>query len=146
MIKKGLWLGCATGTILGIVLWIVETTTGEKVYTLLMNIDFVPTLGDVAWPEWMEWVFHLLIACAIAIVYLAWIAFQTEGETSARWATSLLLSVMAAITYFPLTDLAVKETPAIDDVSAILYWFLSHFIYAASLVKLDEWSSDRTQS
>lgn len=140
MIKKGLWLGIATGLILGVVLWLVEAVTGEKVYTLLMNIDFIPVLGDIEWPVWMEWVFHLLLSWAIAIVYLAWIRFQTEGETSARWATSLLLSVMAAITYFPLTDLAIKETPPIDDVSAIFYWFTAHFIYAVSLVKLDEWS------
>ena len=140
MIKKGLWLGCATGAILGIILWIVEAITGEKVYTLLMNIDFIPILGSIDWPWWMEWGFHLMLAVAIAIVYIAWIRFQTEGEKSARWATSLLLSVMAAITYFPLTDLAIKETPPIDDVSAIFYWFLAHFIYSVSLVKLDEWS------
>lgn len=140
MIKKGIWLGTVTGLLLGIVLWFIEYTTGVKVYSLLLNIDFVPVIGDIEWPIWMEWFFHLTISWAIAIIYLAWIRFQSDGGKNARWSTALLLSVVAALTYFPLTDLAIKETPALDDTVAILYWFIGHIVYAVALVKLDEWT------
>lgn len=140
MIKKALWLGTATGLVLGLLLWTVEAVTSVKVYTLLLNIDFIPILGSIAWPIWMEWFFHLVMAWAIALVYLGWIALKTNGESSARWATSLLISVMAGSAYFPLTELAIKKTPPLDDVIAITYWLGAHLIYGASLVILDEWS------
>lgn len=140
MIKKGLWLGTATGFILGFVLWIFEYGTGKKVYTLLLNVDFIPVMGDIDWPIYMEWFFHLLIAWSIAIVYLAWIKYQTDGRAASRWATALVLTAFAALTYFPLTDLAIKETPAFDDLTAISYWLVGHLAFGVSLVKLDEWT------
>lgn len=141
MIKKGLWIGTATGFLLGLILWIFEYTTGKRVYTLLLNVDFIPVMGSIDWPIYMEWLFHLIIAWSIAIVYVAWVKYQTDGRASSRWATALVLTAFAALTYFPLTDLAIKETPAFDDLAAISYWLIAHLAFGVALVKLDEWTN-----
>ncbi|MFC0524805.1 hypothetical protein ACFFGV_14600 [Pontibacillus salicampi] len=139
MIKKGFLIGTITGFLLGLVLWLMEATSGILVYTLLLNVDFIPIVGNIAWPLWIEWLFHLTIAWAIGITYVVWIKQFTDGGRNSRWSIALLLSVMAALTYFPLTELAIKETPSLTDSNAISLWFGAHFLFGIALVKLYEW-------
>lgn len=134
--KKALWLGTATGFILASVLWLIEKLTGSKVYTLLLNIDFIPVMGAIEWPIWMEWFFHIIIAWIIAYLYIWW---TTNKSVKMKWLTSFVLTVGAALSYFPLTLLAIKETPPVTDGTAIFYWLIGHLFFAVSLVKLDQW-------
>ena len=48
---KGLWIGFWSGLILGLLLKWIQSVTGEQVYTLLLNVDFIPLIGDVQWSE-----------------------------------------------------------------------------------------------
>ncbi|WP_272479950.1 hypothetical protein [Aquibacillus koreensis] len=55
-----------------------------------------------------------------------------KGSTTPmyRLGIALLLSMIAAISYFPLTSLAIKETPSVTDWQGITYWIIGHLIYA----------------
>ncbi len=70
MLRLGISIGMLSGIILGLCLKWIEWLTGKQVYTLLLNVDFIPIIGPIQWPEWVEFVFHLLIAVAIGIVFV----------------------------------------------------------------------------
>ncbi|MBH0228767.1 hypothetical protein [Halobacillus yeomjeoni] len=136
MVRWGLWIGTTSGVVLGMYMWFVELVTGKKVYTLLMNVDFIPVIGGIEWPVIIEWFFHMIISWVIGIIYV--LAF-TRGflkETSRNlWLLSIGLTAFAATTYVPLTLLAIKETPAVTDVEAVIYWLVGHALYAITLRK-----------
>lgn len=140
MIKRALWLGTVTAFLLASVLWLIEKLTGSKVYTLLLNVDFIPVIGSIDWPIWMEWFFHIIIAWIIAYLY---VRITKDKSNKVKWLTSIVLTSGAVMTYFPLTYLAIKETPGLFDVAAIFYWVVGHACFATALVKLDEWTKDK---
>ncbi|KHE73269.1 hypothetical protein [Halobacillus sp. BBL2006] len=136
MIRWGIWIGTTSGIVLGMYMWYVELVTGKKIYTLLMNVDFIPVIGNIDWPVVMEWLFHMVISWAIGILYAYVFMHKRLRDTNRnRWLLSIGLTAGAAITYVPLTLLAIKETPALTDEIAILYWLIGHILYAITLKK-----------
>ncbi|KAB8139176.1 hypothetical protein F9U64_01950 [Gracilibacillus oryzae] len=130
MIRRSIILGTISGTVLGSFMWVIERIINVKVYTLLMNVDFIPFFEGKSLSPVIEWFFHLLIAWLIAYIY-----FLLPSSLSRRQqiVTAFLISIAAAFSYFPLTLLAKKDTPAIDDFTAITLWFLGHLIYGLVL-------------
>ena len=57
MLRLGISIGMFSGIILGLCLKWIEWLTGKQVYTLLLNVDFIPIIGPIQWPEWVEFVF-----------------------------------------------------------------------------------------
>ncbi|ARI78049.1 hypothetical protein [Halobacillus mangrovi] len=136
MIRWGIWIGSTSGIVLGMYMWYVELVTGKKIYTLLMNVDFIPVIGSIDWPVVMEWLFHMVISWVIGILF-AYVFMRKRLKPTNRnqWLLAIILSVVAATTYVPLTILAIKETPALTDGIAILYWLVGHALYAITLKK-----------
>jgi ribose/xylose/arabinose/galactoside ABC-type transport system permease subunit len=123
-----------SGIILGLCLKWIEWLTGKQVYTLLLNVDFIPIIGPIQWPEWVEFVFHLLIAVVIGIVFVYIVGKLNNMSIRKIVLCSFLLTLPTIPLYFPLTLLALKPTPAVDDAVAIFYWTAGHLIFAAALV------------
>ncbi|WP_181349160.1 hypothetical protein [Thalassobacillus sp. CUG 92003] len=132
---KGIKIGTIAGTIIGFLLLLMEKSTGKKVYTLLMNVDFLPIIGSISWPFYMEWLFHLMLSCAIGMVLVAILSYVSPSRHQQRWLAASVLSLGAALSYFPLTILAVKETPDVADPTALGGWMVSHLVYAVVLKK-----------
>lgn len=130
MYRTGLLVGTIAGMALGIVLWAAEAATGIKVYTLLMNVDFIPWIGQIDWPVYMEWFFHMIISWGIGVIYVFLLHYSVSDAPIHQWSLALTLATLAGLTYFPLTALAIKETPAIDDIAAIAIWSAGHGLYA----------------
>jgi hypothetical protein len=129
---KGIGIGIASGILLGMVLKFLQSLTGINVYILLLNVDFIPYLGDVRWAEWVEFLFHLIISCLIGILFVKLIhQFKLTGR--AIWILSFALTLPAFLLYFPLSSLAIKEVPGILDPPGISLWFIGHLVYGASL-------------
>jgi hypothetical protein len=129
----GVLSGTASGVLLGLSLKWIEALTQKKVYTLLLNVDFIPWLGRIQWSEQMEFLFHLLIAVLLGATY----SFISQLFSIRKSSTLLMLA--GALTfptiflYFPLSALAVKETPAINDFTSFGYWTFAHVLFAFSL-------------
>ncbi|WP_306010331.1 hypothetical protein [Bacillus sp. MMSF_3328] len=70
MVKTALASGAGAGFFLGLFLKAAETLTGKKVYVLLLNIDFIPVLGDIRWSEASEFFFHLLFSLLLSFCLL----------------------------------------------------------------------------
>ncbi|OIU72362.1 hypothetical protein [Rossellomorea aquimaris] len=129
---KGIGIGIVSGILLGLLLKLLQALTGIKVYILLLNVDFLPYIGSIQWPEWIEFIFHLIVSCLIGIVFVMIIhRFKLAGM--AVWITSFALTMPAFLLYFPLSSLAIKDVPAPHDPSAILLWLLGHLVYGASI-------------
>lgn len=58
-ILLSIYIGLISGILLGLFLKLVENITGILVYTLLLNIDFIPGVGAIKWTEPIEFIFHL---------------------------------------------------------------------------------------
>src|SRR5690625_3688159 len=73
-------VGILTSFVLGFFLKILELITDLKVYTLLLNIDFIPILGNINFPEWIEFSFHIIIS-----VILTYIFYYFVVKNNCRW-------------------------------------------------------------
>jgi len=134
VLRLGISIGMLSGIILGLCLKWIEWLTSKQVYTLLLNVDFIPIIGPIQWPEWVEFVFHLLIAAAIGIVFVYIVGKLNNMSIRKIVLCSFLLTLPTIPLYFPLTLLALKPTPAVDDAVAIFYWTAGHLVFTAALV------------
>jgi hypothetical protein len=133
MLKRALSLGTVTGVLFGIFFKVIEYFTNIKVYTLLLNIDFIPIVGLIQWPEIIEFLFHLTISWGVAFVFIYFVDKRNLKTKKQMFLIAISLSIPSALLYFPLTILALKPTPAILNVRAIFWWVTGHVFYAALL-------------
>lgn len=85
MIRWGLFIGTTSGIVLGLYMWFIEKITGDKVYTLLMNVDFIPWFGSIDWPVLMEWFFHMIISWVIGLVYAWLFMYRLKPAPRNQW-------------------------------------------------------------
>ena len=127
IVLKGSLAGIIAGLVLGLFLKWMETLSGSKVYTLLLNIDYIPFLK---FNEFGDFVLHLLVSIPLAIMlFLLALRF--------RWTRGIILrmvifSFIVGILLYPLTLLS-ERTPAIDSVISISLWLIGHIIYGWTL-------------
>ncbi|MBT2581817.1 hypothetical protein [Planococcus sp. ISL-109] len=132
-ILKGLWIGFWSGLILGLLMKWMQKVTGVRIYELLLNVDFIPTIGQVDWSELTEFVFHLIISLVIGIVYV-YLAKRRKYTFGQLTILSLILTLPTYLLFFPLSFLAVEaDVPSPTDIEAFLYWILAHLTYALLL-------------
>lgn len=132
---KGIAMASLYGLIGGFVLTFLfkwaESVTGEKVYTFLLNVDYIPVVGTIAFPEWIEVSFHLIVSIAVALGF--YIMYQLRPHWKNRaLAICTIVSVIIGVALFPTTALSAR-TPEITNSVALLYWLLGHAIFGAVL-------------
>ncbi|WP_409253564.1 hypothetical protein V1502_06550 [Bacillus sp. SCS-153A] len=135
IIIKGSLIGFISGMILGVFLKTIQVITKLKVYTLLLNIDFIPMIGNVNWPELIEFLFHIVVSVILGIVFY-YLASSYHFGYKKRFIFAAGLTLPALLLYFPLSVMAQQEVPAVDDWAALFYWSTGHLVYALSLVYL----------
>lgn len=132
-VLKGIWIGFWSGLIIGGLMKWIEVMTGEKIYSLLLNVDFMPFIGDVEWSEVTEFFFHLLVSFALGILFV-YIAKRRTYSFGQLTIISLVMCMPLYLLYFPLSALAIRtDLPALGNMNAFLYWVLAHFAYALLL-------------
>lgn len=124
-------LGLFSGFVLTFLFKWTEAGTGEKVYTFLLNVDYLPVIGEVNYPEWMEVTFHLVVSVAVAFGFLLMFTLRPHWQ---RRAVPICtgVSVLIGILLFPTTAFS-DRTPALNDGTALLYWLIGHAIFGAIL-------------
>jgi hypothetical protein len=142
VLYKGTLSGIIAGILLGASLKIVEAVTGHQVYTLLLNVDFIPVIGRVSWPEYIEFIFHLLVSIILGIIFY-YLAGKWRLKTYQSFYLAAALTVPALFLYFPLSLLAIKEVPEIGDWTAFSYWAAGHLVYLVSLTKMYSFSKKK---
>ncbi|MBP3961270.1 hypothetical protein I8J30_00995 [Paenibacillus sp. DLE-14] len=105
-----------------------QSLTGKQVYTLLLNIDWVPNMPNRL-PETVELALHLVVSVPIGILY---VSLTKRMTTPRRWMVGLLFGLLTAVTWFPLTAIS-DRVPAATDLAALLLWLLGHICYGLGL-------------
>ncbi|RPK29408.1 hypothetical protein [Paenibacillus xylanexedens] len=123
---SGILTGILSGFVLGFFLKMIQANTGEQVYTLLLNIDFVSGLPPTL-PEIIEFSLHLVVSVVIGILYVWWVR-----RTGRPMFKGILLGAASSLLYIPLSQLS-SRVPDLYDVSAILYWIVGHLLFGIML-------------
>lgn len=130
---KGIWIGFWSGLFLGLLLKWIQSVTGENVYNLLLNVDFLPFADALVWNELAEFILHLMVSLIIGILFV-YIAKRREYTFGQLTLLSLVICIPFYLLFFPLALLAQNyDVPEVLDAGAILYWLLAHLAYALIL-------------
>ncbi|MGC5776215.1 hypothetical protein [Paenibacillus pabuli] len=124
--KCGILTGIFSGFVLGFFLKAIEASTDEKVYTLLLNIDFVPWLPPT-FPEYIEFALHLVVSIVIGAFYIWWV--QRSGDPMFK---GILIGALSSLLYIPLSQLS-NRVPDLYDGKAILYWLAGHLLFGTAI-------------
>ena len=119
------------GIFLGFFMKWLQDVTGYKVYTLLMNVDYIPILKEYTFPSWVEFTFHLVVAVilAYAIVSVAWKKHYTRKQLIQF---TIVVNIFIAIALYPTTSLS-DRTPALFSFPSFGLWLVAHIAYGVVL-------------
>ncbi|QUG43368.1 hypothetical protein KD050_09155 [Psychrobacillus sp. INOP01] len=130
--KKLLLKVVLDGTIAGLVLTlffkVIQFITEYKVYTLLLNIDYIPVLNQFKFPEVVEVAFHLIISIVVSLILFFLIRQFKKKSVTRMIAFCISCSFVIGALYFPTTFLS-ERTPAITSLPSLGYWMLGHVLY-----------------
>lgn len=120
-----LWIGIVTGTIFGLLLKAMQALSGKEVYTLLLNVDYIPWFRDRVFHEVTEFSFHLVVSVVVVFV-LYWI-FK-KMRLAHKLIPYMLTNGFIAAMLFTTTSFS-SRTPDVLDTDAFGWWMLAHLIY-----------------
>ena len=109
----------------------MERLTNLKVYTLLMNIDYVPILNRYKFSAWVGFSFHLII-CVILTFFLAFLALRLQWRSKEILLYTIIVNIVISVLYYPTTTLSDRTPPFLSWPSFML-WVFVHIVYGAML-------------
>ncbi|MBN3555074.1 hypothetical protein JYA63_12405 [Fictibacillus nanhaiensis] len=117
--------GTIAGVLLACFFYMLELLFGMKLYTFLLNIDFLPLPDSIIYNEPFQFFLHIIIAIIlIAVVDILCKIYNHPYQIS------LAINGVMSITFFPLYYLAV-EKPFSDSLTLpFLLWLLGHILFA----------------
>lgn len=128
---KAAFAGIVSGIFLGLIMKLVEYITGLKVYTLLLNVDYVPVLRNYEITELGEFALHLVISIILAIAIQEYLQ-KKEWDTSKKKRFITLLSIAVGVILYPTTMLS-ERTPEFTNTYSFLTWIIAHTLYGKVL-------------
>lgn len=127
-IVQGTWIGVVTGIILAVFLKIVQAITGDKVYTLLLNVDYIPIVKEYQFPEVIEVLFHLIVSVVLCIILV--ILYDKSSSFIRKHAIlfPLLVNVAIGLLLYPTTSFSYR-TPDVTNMVSLFWWTFGHALY-----------------
>ena len=119
------------GIFLGLLMKWLQDVTGYKVYTLLMNVDYIPILKDYIFPAWIEFTFHLIVAVILAYA-IVWVAWKKHYTSNQLIRFTIVVNIIIAIVLYPTTILS-DRTPALFSFPSFGLWLVAHIAYGIVL-------------
>ena len=119
------------GIFLGLFMKWLQDVTGYKVYTLLMNVDYIPILKEYTFPAWIEFTFHLIIAVILAYAII-WVAWKKHYTRKKLIQFTIVVNSMIAIALYPTTALS-NRTPSLFSFPSFGLWLVAHIAYGIVL-------------
>ena len=119
--------GLISGIVLGLFLKLIQSITRLKVYTLLLNVDYIPILKDLKLSEVVEFGLHMVISIGLAIVLNFYIIKKGLGKVAIHRFV-IRVSLIGGLLLYPTTFLS-ERTPPITSGYAFLFWMAGHWIY-----------------
>ncbi|PIC76587.1 hypothetical protein CSV74_09845 [Sporosarcina sp. P19] len=127
-IVQGTWIGIVTGIFLAAFLKSVQSLTGHKVYTLLLNVDYIPIIKEYAFPEVIEVFFHLIVSVVLCII-LAMLYDKSSGFIRNHAIMfPFLVNVAIGLVLYPTTSFS-DRTPNVTNMVSLFWWIAGHAVY-----------------
>lgn len=130
-LPRPVWAGIAAGILLGLFLKIIEHITSLEVYTLLLNVDYVPLLKELKLSELVEFTLHLVISVLLSIALAIFLKQKNWSRGQSLSLVSLACLAVGLLLY-PTTVLS-DRTPELSDPAALLFWLAGHLLYGIAL-------------
>ncbi|WP_391118155.1 hypothetical protein [Psychrobacillus sp. L3] len=135
-LKKGLLNASLDGIISGILLTIffksVEYLTTYKVYTLLLNVDYIPFLNQYKLTEIVEVILHLIVSVALSMCLYILVHYMKMTSQRKIILIYIFVCFIFGILIFPTTALSTR-TPSITSIPSLTYWLAGHLLYGYTL-------------
>ena len=127
-IVQGTWIGIVTGIILAIFMKIVQAITGDKVYTLLLNVDYIPIVKEYQFPEVIEVFFHLIVSVVLCII-LVFLCDKSSGFIRKHAILfPLIVNVVIGLLLYQTTSFS-DRTPDVTNMMSLFWWTFGHALY-----------------
>ena len=101
----------------------VEEATTYQVYTLLLNVDYIPVLNRYDLPEIVEALLHLVISILLVACLQAVVIRKKITSTRQIILWSMVSCLFIGLALFPTTVLS-NRTPSLTSIPAWSYWLL----------------------
>ena len=118
-------IGLGTGLLLSVLYKLIEKTTGNKVYTLLLNVDYIPVFKEFEFPESAEVSFHLVVSIGLCFV-LFFVIRKLRVTRIILFCSAINVGI--GMLLYPTTAFS-ERTPPIDSIPSVSYWLIGHLIY-----------------
>ena len=130
--KRGFLYAMGYGLIAGLFLTVffklVESVTSLKVYTLLLNVDYIPYLNTFVFPEVIEVSFHLIVSLALAISLYLLLVYTNIKSRSKIIFTCTIVCLIIGVALYPTTTFS-DRTPMLTSIPSFTYWIMGHILY-----------------
>jgi hypothetical protein len=110
---------------------LIQSITSLKVYTLLLNVDYIPILKDIKLAEVVEFGLHMVISIGLAFAINFYFSRKELGKEAIQRFV-IRISLIVGLLLFPTTLLS-ERTPPITSIYAFLFWMAGHWIYGLVL-------------
>lgn len=131
LMVRGSFAGLISGLFLGLFLKVIQHQFGIEVYTLLLNVDYIPVLKEMKFPEIIEISFHLLISIVLGI-FLLYVVKKYQWTNWKMVMITMVICLFIGAFLYPTTVLSYR-TPSLTSISAFFFWQLGHILYGALL-------------
>ncbi|PIC70024.1 hypothetical protein CSV77_11115 [Sporosarcina sp. P16b] len=127
-IVQGTWIGIITGVFLAIFFKIIQSITGHKVYTLLLNVDYIPIVKEYVFPEVIEVFFHLIVSVILCIILV--ILYDKSSGFIRHHAVlfPFLVNSIIGLLLYPTTSFS-DRTPSVTNIISLSWWLVGHAVY-----------------
>jgi len=127
-LQRAVLHGLISGLFLAALLKIIEHITQFKVYTLLLNVDYIPYIKTFVFPEYIEVGFHLIVSIVLSIyLYLLIINRKISSRKKIIILCTFVCFIIGAA-LFPTTTFS-DRTPAFTSIPSFSYWIIGHIMY-----------------
>ncbi|MFZ3579193.1 hypothetical protein [Virgibacillus sp. DJP39] len=120
-------IGSLAGVALGYFLKWIQIISGEKVYVLLLNIDYMPLLGSWLTTEIAEFTLHVCVSIILVIVLYYSIKKLNLRQNLLIY---ILMNIVIGVLLWGTTTLS-NRTPEFGDVTAFFYWLTGHALFGS---------------
>ncbi len=128
IIIQGIIAGMISGLFLALIMKFIEHFTAVKVYTLLLNIDYIPVLKNYSFSESVEVILHLIVSICLAIILYFLIVKLQLKKAKVIIFFSVICCFFVGVLLYPTTAFS-NRTPPLNSLIAISYWITCHTLY-----------------
>jgi len=127
-LQRAILYGLISGLFLAALLKIIEHITRFKVYTLLLNVDYIPYIKKFVFPELIDVGFHLIVSIVLSICLYLLISNRKISSRKKIITLCTFVCFIIGVALFPTTTFS-DRTPAFTSIPSFSYWMIGHIMY-----------------